>query len=85
MDKKMAFEHGRDCGLNGSNTINSHFGIFSQPEFTKAWEAGKASVVKKDLKPCIFCGGELERIREALFMCKECKQEYIACVDDMEK
>ena len=36
-----AYELGRDCGSNGANTKNCHFGIFSDPENTKAWEQGK--------------------------------------------
>jgi len=43
MDKEQAFEMGKDCAINGANTTNCHFSIFSKPEFTKAWEDGKAS------------------------------------------
>ena len=38
---KKAFEMGYDCGVNGANTTNCHFGLFSSPEMTKAWEEGK--------------------------------------------
>lgn len=37
------------------------------------------------LKPCIFCGGEVKQKREAFFICSKCGQEFIACVEDMEK
>lgn len=37
-----AYRAGYDCGKNGVNTTNCHFGIFSTPENTKAWERGKA-------------------------------------------
>lgn len=36
------YDAGYDCGLNGSNTVNCHFGIFSTPEQTREWERGKA-------------------------------------------
>ncbi len=54
MNERMAFDYGKDCGLNGANAINSHFGIFSQPGFTKAWKEGKASVQGEDFK-CPEC------------------------------
>jgi len=41
-DLDHAERMGYDCGINGPNTTNCHFGIFSAPEFTKAWERGKA-------------------------------------------
>ncbi len=41
MDKKTAYKMGYDCGKNGVNLKNCHFTIFSQKEFTKAWEDGK--------------------------------------------
>ena len=41
MDKETAFNLGKDCRENGANTNNCHFSIFSDPEFTKAWEEGK--------------------------------------------
>jgi len=39
--KIYAYRMGYDCGINGSNLTNCHFGIFSTPENTKAWERGK--------------------------------------------
>lgn len=41
VDENYAEEMGYDAGKNGANTTNSHFAIFSRPEFTKAWERGK--------------------------------------------
>lgn len=41
-DTDYAYRMGYDCGKNGANTTNCHFGIFSTPENTKAWERGKA-------------------------------------------
>jgi len=35
--------------------------------------------------PCIVCGGELNQEAEARFRCVNCKQEYIACAEDMKK
>jgi hypothetical protein len=32
---------GYDCGLNGPNTTNCSFKLFSTPEKTKQWELGK--------------------------------------------
>lgn len=42
VDLAHAEEMGFDCGANGPNDTNCHFAIFSRPEFTKAWERGKA-------------------------------------------
>jgi len=42
VDLDYAEEAGFDCGMFGPNDRNCHFAIFSKPEFTKAWEAGKA-------------------------------------------
>lgn len=42
VDLDYAESMGYDAGKNGANTTNSHFAIFSRPEFTKAWERGKA-------------------------------------------
>jgi hypothetical protein len=38
---KTAYELGWECGRDGANEQNCHFSIFSSPENTKAWEAGK--------------------------------------------
>lgn len=40
-EKTHAYKMGYDCGLNGANTTNCHFGLFSSPESTKQWEEGK--------------------------------------------
>ena len=32
---------GYDCGINGANTTNCSFALFSKPEYTDAWERGK--------------------------------------------
>jgi len=37
---KYAYEMGVDKATNGANLTNCHFGIFSSPENTKAWEEG---------------------------------------------
>ena len=42
VDLDYAEQMGYDCGIKGANEENCHFAIFSKPEFTKAWEAGKA-------------------------------------------
>lgn len=42
VDLDHAESMGYDCGKNGANETNCHFAIFSAPEFTKAWERGKA-------------------------------------------
>lgn len=39
---RACFEKGYDCGMNGPNNENCHFGIFANPEMTKAWEHGKS-------------------------------------------
>jgi len=39
---QQAYELGFDCGKNGANETNCHFSIFARPEYTKAWELGKA-------------------------------------------
>jgi hypothetical protein len=36
------YNMGYDCGMNGANTTNCNFGLFSSAENTAAWEAGKA-------------------------------------------
>jgi ribosome modulation factor len=39
--KQHAYAAGYDCGLNGGNTTNCHFSLFSTRELTEAWEHGK--------------------------------------------
>jgi hypothetical protein len=38
--EEYAEKMGYDAGLNGPNTTNAHFTLFSRPEFTRAWERG---------------------------------------------
>lgn len=40
-DEKRAFEMGWDCGKNGPDTTNCHFGLFATRKLTDAWERGK--------------------------------------------
>ena len=44
---KQAYELGFDAGWNGTNSINSHFSIFSSPTNTAEWERGRLSAVKQ--------------------------------------
>ena len=39
---QYAEDMGYDCGKNGANTTNCHFGLFATRELTGAWERGKA-------------------------------------------
>lgn len=39
---------GYDCGQNGPNTTNCHFGLFSTPERTRQWEQGKRDAERDD-------------------------------------
>jgi len=41
MNERIAYNFGKDCGLNGANLKNCHFSIFSCPEYTEAWTKGK--------------------------------------------
>ena len=36
-----SYKAGYDCGKNGPNTTNCHFGFFGTEEHTRAWEEGK--------------------------------------------
>ena len=38
---EYAYKMGVDCAINGANTTNCNFPIFSSPENTAAWERGK--------------------------------------------
>lgn len=40
--EEEAYRMGYDCGLNGANTTNSHFRLFSSEQKKNAWEEGKA-------------------------------------------
>ena len=44
------YKLGFDCGLNGPNTDNCHFSIFSSPENPKKWEQGKRAGESKRKK-----------------------------------
>lgn len=47
--RKEAYEQGYDCGLNGADTTNCHFSIFSSKENSKAWVRGhKAALIAKE-------------------------------------
>ena len=46
MTKEKAYELGKDCATYGSNQTNCSHLIFCKPEFTKAWEQGKAEQEK---------------------------------------
>lgn len=37
---EYAEKMGRDCRINGANTTNCNFALFSRPELTRAWERG---------------------------------------------
>ena len=50
MDIQTAYDFGKDCALNGPNETNCNFGIFSKPEYTKAWEKGKKEHTKNTIK-----------------------------------
>lgn len=50
VDEGYAEEMGYDCGMNGANGTNSHFAIFSQPQYTKAWERGVKRAAAEKLK-----------------------------------
>jgi hypothetical protein len=39
-DKSYAYKMGFDCAINGANTTNCHFAIFSCVENTREWERG---------------------------------------------
>jgi hypothetical protein len=47
VDEEYAEDMGYDAGKNGPNGTNTHFAIFSRPQFTKAWERGKARADKE--------------------------------------
>ena len=47
---RACFEAGYDSVASGANESNCHFGYFSTPEMTKAWERGAAEA-KKVLNP----------------------------------
>lgn len=38
-----AYKAGYDAGMNGPNTTNCHFSIFTTDRNTKEWERGKAA------------------------------------------
>lgn len=39
--KSKAYLMGFDCAMNGANTTNCHFSIFSSEQNTREWEQGK--------------------------------------------
>ena len=46
----LAYDMGYDCGLNGANTTNCHFSLFSDKRMTHSWEQGKKAGERKKLK-----------------------------------
>jgi len=49
--KDYAYKIGFDSSINGANTTNCHFSIFSSPKNTKAWEEGvKDGITQKGEK-----------------------------------
>ncbi len=46
-NEKICFAMGYDCEMNGADTKNCHFSLFSTKENTAAWEAGKAQAHKE--------------------------------------
>lgn len=42
----ICFKAGYDAEMNGANTTNCHFSLFSAPQFTAAWENGKKQASK---------------------------------------
>lgn len=52
MTKDTIYKLGYDCGLNGANTTNCDFRIFSTPENTKEWERGNkdGEMAKSELR-----------------------------------
>lgn len=44
MNRQQAWDFGNDCRVNGANNKNCHISIFSEPQFTRAWELGKAGI-----------------------------------------
>lgn len=48
MDKKTAYNFGRDAGLNGANTTNSNFRIFADTELMKAWVKGRNDALSEN-------------------------------------
>lgn len=44
---EYAYKMGYDCEINGANTTNCHFSIFSSKENTRAWEEGKKAAARE--------------------------------------
>ena len=42
------YQAGRDYALNGANTDNCHFSLFSSPENTAEWERGREAEPEKE-------------------------------------
>lgn len=53
MKDKTPYELGWECGRDGANEENSHFSIFSSPEATKQWEAGKRDAEERFNRPTL--------------------------------
>jgi len=56
-DKSESYKQGFDCAVNGANTTNCHFTLFSTAENTREWERGKSdgekekALANKRIKP----------------------------------
>ncbi len=48
---EYCYKMGVDRALNGANTTNCHWSLFSSPERTKEWERGEADG-KKERRSC---------------------------------
>lgn len=50
-EELAAYEAGKDSHINGPSIRNCHFGFFSTPEKTKAWEKGVADAKEQECTP----------------------------------
>jgi len=46
VNAEICFKAGYDAEMNGANTTNCHFSLFSNPQFAAAWENGKKQAAK---------------------------------------
>lgn len=51
IDAEEAYKRGYDCGKNGPNETNCHFGCFASKELMQEWERGKKDATKKTRTP----------------------------------
>lgn len=45
-NQSKEYQMGYDCAINGANTTNSHFSLFSTPEKLKEWQRGREDGMK---------------------------------------